>query len=149
MLDDSANIEQALTSLKSSHAYSTSKKSDKEISANNLPNNSLNNNLPIQPTKMMNLLTNQQVSLRDALEIVAYFDGSSKVLLTIFIEACKKSKEMVPNAEGNLVRSLRSKLTREARRCIIGKYYNNLEDIILELKIIVVHQKLYTNYKEI
>ena len=38
-LGNSANIEQALNSLKSSHPYSTSKKSDKEISANNLPNN--------------------------------------------------------------------------------------------------------------
>ena len=52
---------------------------------------------------MTNLLTNQQVSLRDALEIVPHFDGSSKVPLTLFIEACKKAKEMVPNAEANLV----------------------------------------------
>ena len=34
-LDDSANNEQALNSLKSLHPYSTSKKSDKEILANN------------------------------------------------------------------------------------------------------------------
>ena len=51
MLDDYANIEQALDSLKSSHPYSTSKKSNKEISANNLPNT----NLPIQSIEMMNL----------------------------------------------------------------------------------------------
>ena len=38
-----------------------------------------------------------------ALEIVPYFDGSNKVPLTIFIEVCKEAKEMVPNAEGNLV----------------------------------------------
>ena len=65
------------------------------------------NNLPTQPTEM-NLPTNQQVSVRDALEIVLYFDGSSKVLLTIFIEACKEAKEMVPNAEANLVKLLRT-----------------------------------------
>ena len=97
-LDDSANIEQALNSLKFSHPLSTSRKSDKEVSVNNLPNN-----LPIQSIEIMNLPTNQQVSLRDALEIVPYFDGSSKIPLTLFIEACKKTKEMVPNAEANLV----------------------------------------------
>ena len=91
----------------------------------------------------MNSPTNQQVSLRDSLEIVPYFDGSSKVLLIIFIEPCKEAKEMVPNAEANLVKLLRSKLTGEARRSIIGSYYSNLEDFILPL------QKLYTNYKEI
>ena len=119
-LDESANIEQALYSLKSSHLYWTSKKSYKEISANNLPNNLLNNNLPIQSTEIMHLPTNQQVSLRDAWVIVPYFDGSSKVLLTIFIEARKEATEIVPNAEGNLVKLLRSKLTEEARRRIIG-----------------------------
>ena len=134
-LDDPANIEQALESLKSSHPLSTSRKSDKEILPNNLPN-ILPNNQPIQSFEMMNLPTNQQVSLRDALEIVPYFDGSSKVPLTIFIEACKEAKEMVPNAEANLVKLLRSKLTGEARRCIIGNYYNNLEDFISKLKTI-------------
>ena len=91
-LDDSADTEKALNSLKSSHPYSTSRKSDKEISANNLLNTLPNNNLPIQPIETINLPTNQQVSLRDASEIVPYLDGSSKVLLTIFIEACKPKK---------------------------------------------------------
>ena len=49
--DDSANIEQALDSLKFSHPYSTSRKSDKGISANNFPNN----NPPIQSNEMTNL----------------------------------------------------------------------------------------------
>ena len=66
-----------------------------KIAINNLPNN----NQPIQPAEMMNLPTNQYVSLRDALEIVPYFDGSSKVPLTVFIEACKEAKEMVPSEE--------------------------------------------------
>ena len=129
-LGDSANFEQALSSLKSAHPCSTCKKSDKEIPANNLPNH----NLPIQPTEIMNLPTNQQVSLRDALQIVPYFDGSSKVPLTIFIEACKEAKEIVSNAEENLVKLLKSKHTVEARRYIIGNYYNNLEDFISKLK---------------
>ena len=87
--DDSSNIEQTLNSQKSSRPYSVSRKSNTKILANNLPNN----NLPIQPIEMMNLPTNQQVSLRDALEIVPYFDGSSKVPITIFIEACKAEKK--------------------------------------------------------
>ena len=89
------NIEQAFDSLKYSDPYSTSRKSNKEILANNVPNNLPNilpNNLPIQSFEMMNLPTNQHVSLRDALEIVPYFDGSSKVPLTLFIEACKEAK---------------------------------------------------------
>ena len=90
---------------------------------------------------MINLPKNQRVSLRDALEIVPYFDGSSNLPLPIFIEACKEAKEMLPNAEGNLVKLLRSKLTGEARRCIIGNYYNNLEDFISKLKTIFARLK--------
>ena len=87
----------------------------------------------------MTLSINQQVSLRDAFEIVLYFDGSSKVPLPTFIEACKVAKEMVPNAEEKLVELLRSKRTGEATRCIIRNYYNNLEDFILKLKTIFPH----------
>ena len=58
-LDDSANIKQALNSLKFSHPLSTSRKSDKEVSVNNLSNNSPNN-LPIQFIEMMKLPTNEQ-----------------------------------------------------------------------------------------
>ena len=36
---------------------------------------------------------------------------------------------MVPNAEANLVKLLRSKLTGEAGRYMIGNYYNNLDFI--------------------
>ena len=48
---------------------------------------------------------------------------------------------MVPNAEGNLVKLLRSKLTAEARRCIIWNYFNNLEDFISKLKTIFAPSK--------
>ena len=47
---------------------------------------------------------------------------------------------MVLNAEANLVKLLRSKLTGEAR-CIIGNYYNNLEDFISKLKTIFAPSK--------
>ena len=70
-----------------------------------------------------------------------YFDGSSKVPLTIFIEACKEAKEMVPNAEANLVKLLRSRFTVEARRYIIGNYYNNLENFISKFKKIFAPSK--------
>ena len=67
-LNDPANIEEALDSLKFSHPYSTSRKFNRENPANNLPsetviNNLPNNNIPTQPTEM-NLPTNQQVSTR-------------------------------------------------------------------------------------
>ena len=55
---------------------------------------------------MMNLPANQQVSLRGVLEIVPYFDGSSKVPLSIFGQVCKEVKEMVPIALANLVKLL-------------------------------------------
>ena len=78
----------------------------------------------------MTLPTNQQVSLRDALEIVSYFDGSNKVPLPVFIEACEETEEIVLNAEGELVEFSRSKLTGEWRKCIFENYYNNLENLI-------------------
>ena len=43
--------------------------------------------MPTKSTEMMNLPKNQQLSLGDALEIVPYFDESSKIPLTILIEA--------------------------------------------------------------
>ena len=73
--------------------------------------------------------------------MIPHFEGSSKVALTIFIDACKEAKEMVLNAEGNLVKLLRSKITGEARRCIIGNYYNNLQDFISKLKTIFAPSK--------
>ena len=65
-LNNSTNIEQALNSLKFLHLYSTSRKSDKEVLANNLPsktainnlpNNLPNNNLLNKSTEMMNLVS--------------------------------------------------------------------------------------------
>ena len=64
---------------------------------------------------------NQQVSLRDALEVVPLFDGSN-IPLSHFIEGCYKAKAMLPTpaAQENLGRLLRSKLSGEARKCIFG-----------------------------
>ena len=63
-LNDSANIEEALDSLKPSHPYSTSRKFNRENPTNNPPsetviNNLPNNNIPTQPTEM-NLPTNHK-----------------------------------------------------------------------------------------
>ena len=62
-LNDPANIEEALDSLKCSHPYSTSRKFNMENPATNLPSETVINNLQTQPTQM-NLPTNQQVSTR-------------------------------------------------------------------------------------
>ena len=63
----------------------------------------------------------QQVSLRDALEVVPLFDGSN-LLLSHLIVGCMETKAMLPTpaAEENLARLLRGKLTGEARKCIFG-----------------------------
>ena len=69
--------------------------------------------------KEMVLPNNQQVSLRDALEVVPLFDGSN-IPLSHFIEGCYEAKAMLPTptAQENLARLLRSKLSGEARKCI-------------------------------
>ena len=55
----------------------------------------------------------QQVSLRDALEVVP---------LSHFIEGCMEARAMLPTpaAQENLARLLRGKLSGEARKCIFG-----------------------------
>ena len=63
-----ANIEQALDSLKRSHPYSTSRKFNRKNRTNNLPsetviNNLPNSNLPTQPTEI-NLPTKTKFLLR-------------------------------------------------------------------------------------
>ena len=65
----------------------------------------------------------QQVSLRDALEVVPLFDGSN-LPLSHFFEGCMEAKAMLPTpaAQENLARLLRGKLSGEARKCIyVGK----------------------------
>ena len=84
----------------------------------------------------MVLPNNQQVFLRDALEVANLFDGSN-ILLSHFIEGCYEAKVMLPTPaaqEENLARLLISKLSGEVRKCIIGSTYNNIEELIEKLK---------------
>ena len=71
--------------------------------------------------KEMSLPNSQQVSLRDAIEVVPLFDGSN-IPLSYFIDGCYEAKEMLatPTSQENLARLLRSKLSGEARKCIFG-----------------------------
>ena len=77
----------------------------------------------------------QQVSLRDALEVVPLLDGSN-LPLSHFIEGCMEAKAMLPTpaAQENLARLLRGKLTGEARKCIFGSTYAAIEELIEKLK---------------
>ena len=82
----------------------------------------------------MTLPNNQQVSLRDALEVVPIFDGSN-IPLSHFIEGCEEARLMVPQAaESNLAKLIRSKITGEARKSIYGTPYNRVHDLIDNLK---------------
>ena len=62
-------------------------------------------------------------------------DGSN-IPLSHFIEACYEAKAMLPTpaAQENLARLWRSKLSGEARKCIFGSTYNNIEQLIEKLK---------------
>ena len=77
----------------------------------------------------------QQVSLRDALEVVSLFYGSN-LPLSHFIEGCMEAKAMLPApaAQENLARLLRGKLSGEARKCIFGSTYAKIEELIEKLK---------------
>ena len=83
----------------------------------------------------MALPNSQQVSLRDSLEVVPLFDGSN-IPLSHFIEECYDAKAILPTpaAQENLARLLRSKLSGEARKCIFGSTYDNVEKLIEKLK---------------
>ena len=66
----------------------------------------------------MNIPHNQQVSLRNALEIVPIFDGRSVPLLH-FIGGCEEAKQMlqpIPAVEQNLVKMIRSKITQAHKK---------------------------------
>ena len=89
---------------------------------------------PIINNEMV-LPNNQQVSLRYALALVPLFHGSN-IPLSDFIEGCYEAKAMLPTpaAQENLARLLRSKLSGEARKCIFGSTYNNIEKLIEKVK---------------
>ncbi|XP_043476360.1 GATA zinc finger domain-containing protein 14-like [Leptopilina heterotoma] len=84
----------------------------------------------------MALPNNQQVSLRDALETIPMFDGKN-IPLSIFIESCLEAKSMLPDnaqVQTNLVKLIRSLISGEARRIIIGNNFNTVEQLTERLK---------------
>ena len=73
----------------------------------------------------------QQVSLRDALELVPLFGGSN-VPLSHFIESCMEAKAMLPTpaAQKNLACLLRGELSGKARKCVFRSTYATIEELI-------------------
>ena len=47
-----------------------------------------------------------------------------------------------PEAQENLGRLLKSKLSGEARKCIFGSTYNNIEELIEKLKRVYAQQRV-------
>ena len=66
-----------------------------------------------------------------------------KMPLSYSIEGCYGAKAMLPTpaAQKNSARLLRSKLLGEARKCIFGSTYNNIEALIEKLKRVRVPAK--------
>ena len=77
----------------------------------------------------------QKVSIRDALEVIPFFDGSN-IPLSHLIEGCMDAKAMLPTpaAQENPARLLRGKLSGEARKCTFGSTYVTIEELIEKLK---------------
>ena len=103
---------------------------DNEQMKQPVPNNPKEKVNPIISNEMA-LPNSQQVSLRDALEVVPSFNGSN-IPLSHFIEGCYETKAMLstPAAQENLARLLKSKLSGGARKFIFGLTYNNVEELI-------------------
>ena len=81
------------------------------------------------------ILNSQQVSLRDALEVVPLYEGSN-LPLSHFIEGCMEAKAMlsIPAAQENLARLLRGKLPGESRKCFFGSTCATIQELIGKLK---------------
>ena len=94
-----------------SNNHSDDNSTDNEQMDQIVHNSPAENVNPIRNNEMA-LPNNQQVSLRDALEVVPLFDGSN-ILLSHFIEGCYEAKAMLPTpaAQEILGRLLRSKLS--------------------------------------
>ena len=82
----------------------------------------------------MALPNGQVVTLRDAVEVVPYFSGRN-IPITQFVDGCYEALSMLtPNAEGNLVKLIRTRLTGEAHRIIKGQSYDKISELITALK---------------
>jgi len=69
-------------------------------------------------------------SIRDALEAVPNFDGEN-IAFVYFVEGCEEALSMVaPTQEIALVRAIRNKLKGDAHRSILGKTFNNMQELV-------------------
>jgi len=69
-------------------------------------------------------------SIRDALEAVPIYDGEN-IPFVYFVEGCEEALSMItPSQELNLVRAVRNKLKSDAHRSILGKTFNNMQELV-------------------
>lgn len=95
-------------------------------------NQTINQGVGINEGTLGNFL---QFSIRDALEAVPSFDGEN-ISFVYFVEGCEEALSMIsPAQEIILVRAIRNKLKGDAHRSILGKTFNNLQELVEFLRI--------------
>lgn len=68
--------------------------------------------------------------IRDVLEAVPSYDGGN-IPFVYFVEGCEEALSMItPSQELNLVRAVRNKLKDDAHRSILGKTFNNMQELV-------------------
>lgn len=92
----------------------------------------------------------QTISLKDALSCVPEFTGEPGTFYA-FQKGCEEAKEMIgQGAEENLVRIIRSKVTKEAKKTLRGQTFNTVEELVNHLKEIYFTTKpLYQLYGDL
>lgn len=102
--------------------------------------NIMNQTIPPQRINLPNHA--QSVSLKDALKCVPEFSGEPGTFYA-FQEGCEEAKEMIgEDAETNLVKIIRSKITGEARRSLRGQTFVTVNELVEFLKKIYFPTKL-------
>lgn len=89
----------------------------------------------IRNTEPSETLIVPQISLKDALEAVPYFDGRPGQFRS-FTNGCNDAKAMVsPRMEQNLVRLIKNRLKGIAKDTVEGTHFDNVKDFIEYLEI--------------
>ena len=84
--------------------------------------------------QVINIANNQEISLRDALEVLPIFTREN-ISLDQFIKGCREASDMLPaRTEQNSTKLIKTKIKGEARICITRGQYNNVGDIISNLE---------------
>lgn len=117
-----------------SHIQQGNDSSDEEAGSSSSNSKPQLNIKPDTELLTMPLGGTQIVSLKDAVEVVHKFDGTN-IPVYQFIDSCEEALLMLPqNAEQNLVRLIRTKITGEAKRSIQGIKFENLTTLTTYLK---------------